>query len=258
MLVDALLQHEVEGRVDRLVEEVEELESKQAELVDELVIKVVEELTEDDRNVNVGNGRNGCSYKDFVACKPKEFNGKGGANSEVRTRGREAEVGMNWEDFKTLMKEEYCPSNKMQRLETEFWNHAMVRADYSAYTDRFHELARIVAATEPLTIQSAILKARVLTDKAVRNGSLNRNSGESSRERNVKGDNMRARTRKTFATITNPVRKEYTGSAPTWRGPRMVNPLNARNPTTTRGACYECGGTDHYKSACPRLNRAPG
>ncbi|GJU90212.1 putative reverse transcriptase domain-containing protein [Tanacetum coccineum] len=40
--------------------------------------------------------------------------------------------------------------------------------------------------------------------------------------------------------------------------PRMVNPLNAKNPTTDRGACYECGGTDHYKSSCPRLNRAPG
>ncbi|GJV17852.1 hypothetical protein Tco_1363175 [Tanacetum coccineum] len=39
--------------------------------------------------------------------------------------------------------------------------------------------------------------------------------------------------------------------------PRLVNPLNARNPTAARGACFECGGTDHYKEACPRLNRAP-
>ncbi|GJY25628.1 putative reverse transcriptase domain-containing protein [Tanacetum coccineum] len=37
----------------------------------------------------------------------------------------------------------------------------------------------------------------------------------------------------------------------------MVTPVNARNPTTTRGEYFECGGTDHYKAACPRLNRAP-
>ncbi|GJR19732.1 putative reverse transcriptase domain-containing protein [Tanacetum coccineum] len=40
--------------------------------------------------------------------------------------------------------------------------------------------------------------------------------------------------------------------------PRNVNPVNVRNPTPTRGACYECGSTDHLKSACPRLNRAQG
>ncbi|GJV08165.1 hypothetical protein Tco_1345821 [Tanacetum coccineum] len=40
-------------------------------------------------------------------------------------------------------------------------------------------------------------------------------------------------------------------------GPRMVTPVNARNPTAAHGACFECGGTDHYKAACPRLNRAP-
>ncbi|GJY36812.1 putative reverse transcriptase domain-containing protein [Tanacetum coccineum] len=144
------------------------------------------------------------------------------------------------------------------------------------------------------TIQSAILKAGVLTDEAVRNGSLKRSGerrgddGESSKEGNVMGDNKRAGTGKVFATITNPVRNEYAGLAPkctkcnfhhnpetsgrvytncnclghiskdckAW--PMMVNPLNAKNPTAARGACYECGGNDHYKSACPRLNRAPG
>ncbi|GJT84768.1 reverse transcriptase domain-containing protein [Tanacetum coccineum] len=218
------------------------------------------------------------------------------------------------------MKEEYCPSNEMWRLETEIWNHAMIGAGHSTYTERFHELARLVphlvtpktkrieryiyciaqqirrmvATTKPPTIQSAILKAGVLTDEAVRNGSLKRSGerrgdgGESSKEGNVKGDNKRARTGKVFATITNPVRKEYMGSTPKCTnynfyhnpetpccacmncnllghfardfrmGPRMVNPLNARNPTAARRTCYECGGIDHYNLACPRLNRAPG
>ncbi|GJW49948.1 hypothetical protein Tco_0091299 [Tanacetum coccineum] len=107
---------------------------------------VDDHIHEDDMNVNVGNGRNKCSYKEFVACKPKEFDGKGGAvayiswvekieavqdidgcgdnqkvkysagsltgraltwwNSEVKTRGRTAAIGMTWENFKALMKKE--------------------------------------------------------------------------------------------------------------------------------------------------------
>ncbi|GJY87013.1 hypothetical protein Tco_0501641 [Tanacetum coccineum] len=121
MLADELLHHGVEGQVDILEEEVEELESKQAEVMDELAIKVAEEVAEqlqdllptiitqvgdhisnqringsqndnaaddsiheDVRNVNMSNGQNGCSYKEFVACRPKEFNGKGGAIAYTR------------------------------------------------------------------------------------------------------------------------------------------------------------------------------
>ncbi|GJS15795.1 putative reverse transcriptase domain-containing protein [Tanacetum coccineum] len=36
------------------------------------------------------------------------------------------------------------------------------------------------------------------------------------------------------------------------------NLLNSRNLTATCGACFECGGTNHYKASCPRLNYAPG
>ncbi|GJS06360.1 putative reverse transcriptase domain-containing protein [Tanacetum coccineum] len=40
--------------------------------------------------------------------------------------------------------EEFFPSHEMQKLETELWNHAMVEAGHATYTDRFHELARLV------------------------------------------------------------------------------------------------------------------
>ncbi|GKE00110.1 hypothetical protein Tco_1388093, partial [Tanacetum coccineum] len=164
-----------------------------------------------------GNVSRGCTYKEFLACNPKEYDGKGGVivytcwiekmesvqdmsgcrdnqkvkytagsfvskalmwwNSQIHTRGREAAV------------------------ETDLWNHVMVGAGHDAYTDRFHELARLVphlvtlkgkrieryvyglslqirgmvAATEPKTIQKAMQIAGTLTDESLRNGSLKNN-----------------------------------------------------------------------------------
>ncbi|GKE92645.1 putative reverse transcriptase domain-containing protein, partial [Tanacetum coccineum] len=202
-----------------------------------------------------------------------------------------AAIGMSWEDFKILTREEFYPSNEMQKLETELWNHAMVGASYAACTDRFHELARLVphlvtsegkkikryvyglalqirgmvVATEPKKIQKAMQIAGTLTNEALRN---------------------RTKTGNAFATTTNPIRREYMGTTPKCITcnyhhlpetpcracfncnhpghfakdcrdmPRNVNPVNARNPTTR--ACYECGSTDHVRSACPRMNQAQG
>ncbi|GJV51391.1 putative reverse transcriptase domain-containing protein [Tanacetum coccineum] len=181
---------------------------------------------------NGNDGNNGCSFKTFQSCNPKEYDGKGGAialtrwiekmenvidnsgcaenqkvryatsslvnkaltwwNTQCQARGRVAAMAMSWNDFKALMVEEFCPSNEMEKLENEFWNHKMVGANHAAYTDRFHELAKLVPhlvtpessrikryiaglapeirgmlrATQPTTIQNAILRAGILTDEA--------------------------------------------------------------------------------------------
>ncbi|GKA36741.1 putative reverse transcriptase domain-containing protein, partial [Tanacetum coccineum] len=194
-------------------------------------------------------------------------------------------------DFKFTMIEEFCPSHEMQKLETELWNHAVVRASHAAYTDRFHELARMVAATEPKTMQKAMQISGVLTDEDVRNGSIKKvekrsNMGEPSKDRSGGADNKRTRTVNAFATIVNPIGRENTGTWPKCttcnsyhapggpcrtcfnynrlghlerdcRGvPRIVNLVNARNLTVR--ACYECGSTDYVRSACPRWIRAEG
>ncbi|GJW20472.1 reverse transcriptase domain-containing protein [Tanacetum coccineum] len=261
-----------------------------------------------------------------IVCHEKDYKGKGGVIAytcwtekmesvqDMSGCGDNQKVKYTTDsfiDFKALMRDEFYLNNEMKKLETEFWCHAMVRASHATYTDRFHELARlvpylvtpkkkriekyiyglapqihgIVATTEPTTIQSAILKARVLIDEAIRNGSLKKNTekrgngGEPSRDGNVKDDNKRSKTGRVFATTTNPVRKEYTGAAPKCTncnfhhnpktpyrmctnynrlghfakdcraGPRMVNPLNPSNLTAARGAYFECGGTNHYKAA---------
>ncbi|GJU39702.1 putative reverse transcriptase domain-containing protein [Tanacetum coccineum] len=237
-------------------------------------------------------------------------------NSQIHTIGREATVGMSWDDFKTSTREEFCSSNEMQKLETKLRNHAMVGAGHAAYTDRFHESARLVphlvtpenkrieryiyglapqirgmvSATEPMTIQKGVQIAGTLTYEAIRNGSIKKNPekrenrGEPSKDRNRRDDNKRTRTGNASTTTTNPVRIGTTPKCTTCSFyhppkapchtcfncnrlghlakdyrvvPRNMNPVNARNPTTARGACYECGGTNHFKTACPRLNQAP-
>ncbi|GKD83513.1 putative reverse transcriptase domain-containing protein [Tanacetum coccineum] len=120
----------------------------------------------------------------------------------------------------------------------------------------------MVTATEPTTIQNAVQISGTLTDEAIRNRSIKKNPekrgkrGEPSKDRNERDDNKRTRTENAFVVTTNPVRRERTRDYRVV--PRNVNPVNARNPAAARGACIECEGTDHYKSACPRLNRAQG
>ncbi|GJU55404.1 putative reverse transcriptase domain-containing protein, partial [Tanacetum coccineum] len=308
-------------------------------------------------NVLVNGNRVVCSYKELLACNPKEYDGKGGVvvltcwikkmenvqdmsgccndqkvkytagsfvgkaltwwNSQICTLSREIFVSMSWNDFKFMMIQEFCPSHEMQKMESELWNHAMVGAGHAAYTDRFHELARLVhhlvtpesmmikryvyglapqihgmvAATEPKTIQKVVQISGALTDEVVRNGSIKKvekrgNVGEPSKDRSGRDDNKRTRTLNAFATIVNPVGRENTGTWPKCttcnsyhvpgrpcricfncncpghlardcKGvPRNVNLVNARNPTIR--ACYECGSTDHVRSACPRWIRAQG
>nr|GEU57193.1 reverse transcriptase domain-containing protein [Tanacetum cinerariifolium] len=181
----------------------------------------------------------GCTYKEFLACNLKEYDGKGGSHmvelSNPLTKSRRR--CMSWEDFKTLTREEFYPSDEMYKLETELWNHAMVGASHAAYTDRFHELDRLVP--------------HLVTPKGKR---IERR--EHSKDKNVRDENKRNRSGNAFAITANPVRGGYMGHfAKDYRVvPRNVNPINARNQTVR--ACYECGSTDHVKAACPRLYQA--
>ncbi|GKA46126.1 hypothetical protein Tco_0738922 [Tanacetum coccineum] len=97
-------------------------------------------------------------------------------NSQIHTRGREAAVGMSWEDFKTLTREEFCPSNEMQKLETDssLSNPEGKRIERYVY-GLAPQIRGMVAATEPKTIQKAVQIADTLTDEALRNGLIKKN-----------------------------------------------------------------------------------
>ncbi|GKF63054.1 reverse transcriptase domain-containing protein [Tanacetum coccineum] len=146
----------------------------------------------------------GCSVDQKVKYTAGSFVGKALTwwNSQIRVLIWEVAVSMTWNNFKFMMIEEFCPSHEMEKLETELWNHAMVEAGHAAYTDRFHELARLihgmVAAMEPNTMQKAVQISSAHTNEAVRNGSIKKvdkggNVGEPSKDKNGRDDNKRAR-----------------------------------------------------------------
>ncbi|GKD73554.1 putative reverse transcriptase domain-containing protein, partial [Tanacetum coccineum] len=144
----------------------------------------------------------------------------------------------------------------MQKLETELWNHAMVGASHAAYTNRFHELARLVphlvtlknrriercvyglasqirrmvVATEPTMIQSVVLKIDVLTDKAIRNGLIKKNpkkrgnEGEPSKDRNVRDDNKRSGTMSAFSMTLFDSGANYSFVSTTFIPPLGIEP----------------------------------
>ncbi|GJS84207.1 putative reverse transcriptase domain-containing protein [Tanacetum coccineum] len=162
----------------------------------------------------------------------------------------------------------------------------MVGTGHAVYTDRLHELARLVphlvtpesrmigryvyglalqirgmvAATEPKTIQKAVQISDALTDEAVRNGSIKKvekkgNVGEPSKDMSGRDDNKRTRIMNAFATIVNPVGRENAGQVPKCT---TCNSYHASGgPYRT---CFNCNRPGHlakdYRSVPRNVNPA--
>nr|GEV84667.1 reverse transcriptase domain-containing protein [Tanacetum cinerariifolium] len=139
-----------------------------------------------------------------MACNPKEYDGKGGAIALTRWI-KKTEYVIENSGCAENQKVKYVASSFINKALT-WWNtqvqargrEAAIGANHAAYTDRFHELAKLVShlvtpessrikryiaglahkirgipqATQPTTIQNAILRVGILTDEAVSCGTL--------------------------------------------------------------------------------------
>ncbi|GKB71760.1 putative reverse transcriptase domain-containing protein [Tanacetum coccineum] len=119
-----------------------------AQQLQTILPQIVTQVTNNVNNANA-NGRNS----------------RNGGKMDVPTRH-------SWHVIpKSMMEKEFYPSNEIEKLENEFWNHKMVGANHAAYTDRFHELAKLVPHL--VTPESSRIKrVGILTDEAVSYGTL--------------------------------------------------------------------------------------
>ncbi|GJX98111.1 reverse transcriptase domain-containing protein [Tanacetum coccineum] len=123
----------------------------------------------------------GCTYKEFLNCKPLNFKGTEGAvglaywfenmefvfhigncvvecqvkyatctllrgiltwwNFHARTVRHDAAYEMTWKNLIKMITEAYCPRNEIQKLENELWNLTAKGTDLVGYTQCFQELA---------------------------------------------------------------------------------------------------------------------
>nr|GEV93261.1 putative reverse transcriptase domain-containing protein [Tanacetum cinerariifolium] len=155
----------------------------------------------------------GCSIDQKVKYTTGSFMGKALTwwNSQICTLSREVVVSMSWNDFKFMMIEEFCPCHEMQKLETELWNHVMIRAGHAAYTNRFHELDSLV----PHLVTPKRRKIeRYVYGLVPQILGWWQKYGEPSKDKNGRDDNKRTRIGNAFAITSNPVGRENTGKEP--------------------------------------------
>ncbi|XP_076957745.1 uncharacterized protein LOC143633307 [Bidens hawaiensis] len=177
----------------------------------------------------------GCTFKDFQVYKPKEFYGDKGAivtlcwleemesiiiiskcteeesiqyssqmfkgevlewwNTLIDVKGRSNLYNLEWETFKELIKQRFCPIHEVDQIQTKLWNHKVIGTNIKEYNTKFLEYCRLaphlvtpeynkvtryiyglpkeirdhVRSHMPATIESAIELAGYLMDSMIRN-----------------------------------------------------------------------------------------
>ncbi|GJT04970.1 putative reverse transcriptase domain-containing protein [Tanacetum coccineum] len=216
---------------------------------------------------NVGN-QNGCSYREFLACNPKEYDGKGGAIFLT-----------HWiEKMENVQDMSSCSNDQKVKYTTGSFVDKALTCFVLVMRCKSWNLSCGITPWSGLAMLRILIGFMSRLDKAVRNGSIKKvekrgNMGETSKDKNGRDDTKRTRTKNVFATTVKSVGRENMGTWPkcttcnSYHAPggpcricfnynrtghlardcrgvsRNVNPVNARSLTIR--ACYECGSTDH-------------
>ncbi|GJT90530.1 putative reverse transcriptase domain-containing protein [Tanacetum coccineum] len=172
-----------------------------------------------------------------------------------RKRAVKLFIGMTWDRVQGVLLEEFLSKYRNGELGDNFRNHNYgLCANQRSILIVFHELAILSHTCTPESnrTKSAILTTVILTDEAVRCGTLT-----SSEKKNEVEETSKQRE-------SGPCRLYFNCQKPGHfarycRAPvKQVAPISAVRMENNQRVCYECGSSDHLRNTCPKLNRAPG
>ncbi|GJZ04549.1 putative reverse transcriptase domain-containing protein [Tanacetum coccineum] len=268
----------IDDEVESDLESTARSEPKCKEREDTCESDIVTQVTNNVNNANGGNcrngGNNGCSYKGFMACNPKEYDGKGGVIALTRWIKKMENVIDN-SGCSENQKVKYVASSFMNKALT-WWNTQVQARGHKAAIDRFYELAKLaphlvtpeslrikryiaglapeirgmLRATQPTTIQSAILRAEILTNEAVSCGTLTKGNEkrkgveETSKQGGWGNNNKRVKVSKGFMAAT-PHRNGYASSHP--KCAKCWTHLPEGGPCRV---CFNCQKPSHFAWNC--------
>nr|GEX11243.1 reverse transcriptase domain-containing protein [Tanacetum cinerariifolium]GEX13134.1 reverse transcriptase domain-containing protein [Tanacetum cinerariifolium] len=167
-------------------------------------------------------------------------------NSQVATLGLDVAIGKSWGDMKKMMLEEFCPDEKVQRMEDELRSLKLRDTNIVAYTQRF--TSWFFHVPKQFQLRRRRLK-HTLKAKAERVSEGNKRKWENSqggnRNNNPKG-NYQGNTRhqqynnqrqgNTRALTNTPAEQvEYKGHKP------LCNNCKKHHNGNYRETCYNCG-----------------
>ncbi|GJV32209.1 putative reverse transcriptase domain-containing protein [Tanacetum coccineum] len=218
-----------------MMEDIEIIAQQLQNIIPNIVTQVTNNFNNANGNGN-GGGNNGFTYKGFVACGPRDFDRTGGAVALTR-----------WiEKMESMIDNRGCLANlRVKYAASSFIGKALIWWNT--------QIRGMLRATQLATI----LTAGILTDEAVRSGTLakavekRKERDEASKSESVGKDEKKAKGDEVCYNCQRPGHMARDCRAPV----RHAEPIRAVRPRHGQRACCECRSLDHLCPNCPKWNR---
>ncbi|GJV03522.1 reverse transcriptase domain-containing protein [Tanacetum coccineum] len=173
-------------------------------------------------------------------------------NSHVRTVGHDVTYAMTWADLNKKMTDEYCPRNKMKKLEAELWNLKVKESDkIERYVGGLPDMIYgSVALSKPKTTQEAIKMATELMDKKIRTFVERQTETKWKQDDNQQQQQNKWQNTCRAYTAGTGEKRQYGGSK------SLCSKCNYHHDDPCAPKCYKCNKVGHLAHDCRSMTNA--